>query len=237
MSKIPNWLMYKIVGEGSQEPRETSPGTWRFNLTEDGASWVDVYRLAGETDSSEFEVLWNLHPKEKGKVKIMKREIPTPRWQQSYLRPYWFSGMSHPALPLPEELQVYLDLANSIKCQLFPGGIATFNEVLINWYEDGSMYIGPHADDERELMVGPNGETAVWSLTLQDTASGKKPRTFRLKPKTGGKDRLDLTLSDRLVVVMGGTCQRTHKHQVPKILGKPQEYARRINITTRVFKD
>lgn len=226
---------YKIIGQGSKEPYEIHPGIFRFELTTLGGSWIDVYHLPKSLIPSEkeFETLWNLHPPEKGRIKIMGKEVQTPRWQQTYLKEYWFSGMIHRALPLPKEFQPFLDFANSEKHDLYPGKTAIFNEVLLNWYES-SMYIGPHSDDEKELVVGPKGETLVWSLTLQPKG---KPRIFRLKPKTGGKDRLDIELTHGIVVIMGGTCQRTHKHQVPKVgRAKASEYGKRINVTLRMFK-
>jgi alkylated DNA repair dioxygenase AlkB len=40
------------------------------------------------------------------------------------------------------------------------------------------------------------------------------------------------------VVVMGGTCQKTHKHAVPKVTGKKAEGMKpRINITFRIFRN
>lgn len=40
------------------------------------------------------------------------------------------------------------------------------------------------------------------------------------------------------VLVMGGRCQQTHKHAVPKVDGKKgAKMGRRINMTFRVFVD
>lgn len=225
---------YKIVGKGAWGIETPQEGVKRFNLTEDGASWVDIFYLPEEMLPSreEFEKLWNLHPEAKGKIKIMGKELTTPRWQQSYLRGYWFSGMAHQHLPLPEEFKSFFDFANTSEHELWPEKIAVFNEVLINWYQDGSMYIGPHSDDEKSLVVGENGETLVWSLTLQE--EGGNRRVFRLKPKTKGTDRLDIEMENGMVMIMGGTCQRTHKHQVVKTVKK---CPRRVNVTFRVFKE
>ena len=234
-------VSYKIIGDSFKEPYEleTRPGVWRFDLTEDGKSWLDVFKMSKEflLTPEEFETFWDLHPEKKGKVKIMGKEYETPRWQQSYLKKYWFSGMTHDPLPLPKEFKAYLGLANSSGYEVCPGKRAVFNEVLVNWYEDGTMGIGPHSDDTGNLVLGPGGETFVWSATLCD--EWKKPRTFRIKPKTGGKDRLDIAAANGLVMVMGGTCQQTHKHQVPQVK-ENRTYARcgkRINITCRTFKD
>ena len=134
----------------------------RTQLTEN--SWLDQ----GELDLSEFpsfESIWAIHPEEFGLVKIYGREIRTPRWQQPYGRGYAFSGINHEALPVTDELQPYLDYANT----LYPG--TTFDQVLVNWYENGHHYIGAHRDDERHLV--PN--SPIVSVSLGQT------RVFRLR--------------------------------------------------------
>lgn len=63
------------------------------------------------------------------------KDIQTPRYQQSYDKPYFFSGIMHPAKPLPEEFKPFLQWANSL-------GYGQFNMTLINYYRDASDYIG-----------------------------------------------------------------------------------------------
>ena len=141
MLNTPDFLRYKIVGDSFTNPRELEArkGVWRFDLTEDGESWLDVFMLPENLLPSpkEFEVLWNLRPEEKGKVKIMGKVHDTPRWQQSYLKKYWFSGMTHEPLPLPPEVRPYLDYSNESQYPADVGANA-FNEALLNWYQDGS---------------------------------------------------------------------------------------------------
>ena len=233
MLKTPSGFYYKIVGDFTAPYK--IKGGHRFDLTKDGASWIDVFWLpkSHRPSKKEFEVLWNLHPEEKGKVKIMGKELETPRWQQSYLQEYWFSRMNHKSLPLPKEVQKYLDHANSFPyCKEM--GVKSFNSGLLNWYKDGLMYIGSHSDDTGNLSLNKKKETLVWSISLQEEFG--LSRIFRVKPKTGGNDRLDIRTGNGVVVVMGGTCQNTHKHQVPKIgLKNADAYGRRINITFRCF--
>jgi len=38
----------------------------------------------------EFEEMWALHPKEKGKVKIFGKETVVARWQQAFGRSYYY---------------------------------------------------------------------------------------------------------------------------------------------------
>jgi hypothetical protein len=102
------------------------------------SSWLDFGDLPDEliTDDESFTILWDEHPDTHGKVVIYGKEIPIPRWQQSYLRDYVFSGSVSKGKDLPDVFQPYLKWCNS----LYPS--VEFNEVLVNFYQDGSHYIG-----------------------------------------------------------------------------------------------
>jgi len=182
----------------------------------------------------DFEYLWSLHPEQRGIIKMMGREIQTPRWQQAYGRDYWFSGMNHKALPIPDYIQPFVDCA----CQ---SSGSMYNSALLNWYNDGKDYIGAHSDDESGLSGDP-----IFSWTLYPNQGlGVVPRIFRMKNKKT-KERFDIKLQHGMLVVMGGRCQSTHTHEVIKIRKKDYKDhginadapgdQRRINITTRVFK-
>jgi alkylated DNA repair dioxygenase AlkB len=216
----------------------------RLFLTGEKSSWVDLFfvkefvKKGMFPGSIDFEALWNLHPKERGQIKIMNREVEVPRFQQTYGCDYTFSGMKHKSLPVPDEFLPFLDLANELKYTANP-----LNQLLANWYEDGKHYIGAHSDDERDIIKEPNGDIIVFSYTLQDSIH-ENNRLFRLKPKVGkhltdeekrilSKERIDIELVDGLLLIMGGTTQKTHKHQVPKTT---KNVGRRINITCRCFK-
>ena len=113
-----------------------------------------------------------------------------------------------------------------------------YNGCLQNWYLPEHS-IGLHADDQRAMKPG----IPIFSL------SWGGPRRFLFRPKpaylpdspqpspmkaTGAK--VELVLRDGDLLVMGGTCQKTHKHEVPK-LRKTMDLptGRRINWTVRAF--
>ena len=186
-------------------------------------SWLAVGRVPKRlrADPAQFETLWALRPADFGKVVMMGREVATPRWHQSYGRGYYFTGMQHAALPVPEPVRPILDWANAL-------GLGHFNQVLFNWYANGHHYIGRHRDDETQLVR----RSPILSLSFGAT------RTFRVRDWRTGKVALDLPLPDGAALVMGGSMQATHQHEVPKIGGKKGEaVGRRINITLRQFVD
>lgn len=218
----------KIIGSSWGPIEELENSTIiRYWLNQDKTSWIDAFYLEQNMipNKEEFQKLWNLHPNTKAKIKIMGKEIEIPRFQQTYGRSYKFSGVDHKALPIPDIIQPWLNLAN----QQYEAG---YNQALINWYEP-EHYIGLHSDDEGQLLKNNKGELTVYSISLQPIG---QPRIFRLKPKGGGKDRLDIVAENGLVLVMGGLCQKTHKHCVPKLSKTKQALSnQRINLTFRCF--
>jgi alkylated DNA repair dioxygenase AlkB len=80
-----------------------------------------------------------------------------------------------------------------------------FTRLWMNWYrdnEDGTSWHADHWADKLDHAVIP-------VLSLGAT------RRFLLKPNAGGRSKIfDARGGD--LIVMGGRCQRDHKHSVPK---------------------
>ena len=167
----------------------------------------------------EFEELWQYKPSDKLQIKINNNLIYCPRYSMSYLQPYNFSGLNHVAIMnMPERIKKLYD---HCKERLNP----FLNQSLVNWYEqDGS--IGKHSDDTRQLM--PNSE--IYSFTF-----GPAVRTFILEPKCYDmKNKIyHIKVQHNTMIIMGGRCQHTHKHSVPKVYN---DNNRRLNVTFRCFK-
>ena len=69
-------------------------------------SWIHQGMLSADAmfSDQEFQELWDSHPPGLGKIKLYGKVIDTPRYQQTYLRNYTFTGMDHQVdtnLPLP----------------------------------------------------------------------------------------------------------------------------------------
>lgn len=187
------------------------------------ASWVDKLRIPqGLAPPSIVSDLWKLHPPQLGKVKIFGKEVATPRFHQGYGLPYRFSGVEVFGGPVPELLKPFMAWANSL-----PEYGQRFNAVLVNWYESGEHYIGPHADDESQLAPGE----PIVSISLGAT------RTLRIRDRGGSRAiRHNIDMPHGTCLVMGGAMQREFTHEVPKIGGaKGKAVGRRINITFRAF--
>lgn len=193
-------------------------------------SWVEFYPTIPDNiklEKEEFkhhavERLWNLHPLEKGIVNVFG-EKETPRWQQSFGRDYTFSKTEHKALPMTDSYLIKI-----LQWVRLHSGLP-YNGVLLNWYQDGNHYIGPHSDDEKDLIPNSN----IYSFTFG------QERDFRIISKKNNDIKIDplkLPLPDNSLIIMCGETQRWYKHEVPKraLSTCPN---RRINITVRLFKE
>jgi alkylated DNA repair dioxygenase AlkB len=93
-----------------------------------------------------------------------------------------------------------------------------FSTCWVNFYRDGRDGVAWHGD--RTGRREPEALVAIISLG--------HPRRFLLRPKGGGTSlRFDLGRGDLLV--MGGSCQRTFEHSVPKT----KHAGPRISVTFR----
>jgi alkylated DNA repair dioxygenase AlkB len=196
-------------------------------------SWFSYFRLPENLciNYADFETLWNLHPVERSAIRLYGKTILSPRYTQSFGKDYYYSGAMHPGQPFHPILRDYLDFVNQAFRGMYRFGFQNpFNMCLVNWYEDGSHYIAPHSDDESVMEKNAAGESVVVTISFGQS------RLFRLiakDPNNPDHMNYEMRLEPNTVLVMGGTCQSTHKHTIvkePKVLGK------RISLTFRIFK-
>jgi len=172
-------------------------------------------------DTKLFNELWDIHPTERGEVIIYGKKMKTPRWQQSYGRDYYYSGMLHKALPINKHwfLECILEWVKDHSGK-------PYEQILINWYENGNDYIGAHSDDEKQLVQNSD----IYSFSF-----GQK-RDFVVKAKA--KDdpfKKTMELFDNSLIIMHGDMQKHYHHLVPK-RAISKCLGHRINITFRLFK-
>ncbi len=198
------------------KPREFAPKMFPL----DHESYIEQGPLPQSLRNYDFQKLWCLHPEEYGEVKYMGKIVKTPRWQQSYLNSYIYSGMQHEALPLPNEFQPFLDWANTIDPDI------KYNQVVINWYANGHHSIGPHSDNEKQLVK----HSPVLAISLG------QERILRVRCKRTNDQVIDVPMPSNTYLVMGGKMQERYLHEIPKVNGmKGAELGKRISITFRVF--
>lgn len=181
----------------------------------DGAwiAYVDDWLTPKEADQLWValiaDVVWSQRS-----IVLFGRDVLQPRqigWGGDL--PYRYSGRSLEPRPMPEVLAgLCARMASEV-------GVP-FNHALLNRYRDGLDHMGFHADDERELGRNP----VIAGVSLGAT------RTFVMTPKLDRRCRRTWPLRHGSLFVMGGTCQHTWRHAVPKQLSVRGE---RVNITVR----
>ncbi len=184
-----------------------------------GDAWVDYARGWIERDDATLlldrlieELDWQQRP-----IRVFGKDVMQPRlitWAGE--TPYRYSGQTLEPIPL-DGILAELNAAVSEACGV------PFNHVLGNRYRDGRDHMGWHADDEREL--GRQPIIAALSLGVR--------RKFVLHRKRNKRQKRHYELAHGSLLVMGGACQHTWRHTVPKMTNLVGE---RINLTFRLLK-
>ncbi|KAI9911333.1 hypothetical protein PsorP6_008923 [Peronosclerospora sorghi] len=183
--------------------------------------------------STMFKQAWDAHPKEHDTIMMFGKSTKLPRFQQlcGKMGSYRYSGKTFKAQKTyPRGLRHAIQHMQRIVVD--PVTLQTrLTGGLVNWYENGNHYIGPHADDERDMMVC----SPIVALSLGAT----RRFVFTRKTSKGGSSddrvvaRMELQLEDGDLIIMGGTTQLTHKHAVPKMT---RCHEPRISVTLRCFR-
>lgn len=102
-----------------------------------------------------------------------------------------------PAHPVVEELAEALSVHYGVP----------FDRISLAYYRDGRDSVAMHGDHGLRTM---DADALVASVSVGE------PRPFRLQPAGGGRSTV-LRLGWGDLLVMGGRCQRTWRHGVPKV--------------------
>lgn len=192
--------------------------------------YMDVIRLPRairkrySPRSDAFTELLTIKPTERGQVHMYGKLVNVPRTEKSYLRDYTFSQVDHHADPtLPPVLISLFDWAQNTKYAKTHSG--SFNQVFINWYENGHQYIGAHSDNESQLKK----DSEIISVSFGAT------RLFRIRDKEK-KIVHSIKLRHGDVVIMKPGMQSLFTHEIVKVSGKVGlKIDWRINVTFRKF--
>jgi alkylated DNA repair dioxygenase AlkB len=167
----------------------TFSGVARRELAE--GAWVD-HQSGWVTGGDElFEQLLRDTPWRQRTTWMYDRRVSEPR-----LTHRWHLDRDELPVPLLAEMATALSERYGV----------AFTQIGVNLYRDGADSVAWHGDRiAREL---PEAVVALVSLG--------EPRPFRLRPKGGGPSTGYLPERGDLLV-MGGSCQRTWDHAVPKV--------------------
>ena len=126
-----------------------------------------------------------------GVERIRGMEVPRPRLVASF-------GTGD----VPRGLQVFGEMSAALSDHYG----ARLDRISCNLYRDGKDSVAWHGD----RVARNRPEAIVASVSLGE------PRPFRIRPKGGGAS-IGWPAGRGDLIVMGGSCQRTHDHAIPKV--------------------
>ncbi|GHD64139.1 alpha-ketoglutarate-dependent dioxygenase AlkB [Streptomyces goshikiensis] len=189
--------MHALQGSLFDQADETGLGPLRgLRRTELGAgAWVD--HLPGWLTGADalFERLAGQVPWRAERRQMYDREVEVPRLLAFY-------GEGEP-LPHPALTTARTALSRHYAAELGE----PFATAGLCLYRDGRDSVAWHGDR--------NGRSATEDTMVAIVSVGD-PRDLTLRPRDGGATLLRLPLGHGDLVVMGGSCQRTMEHAVPK---------------------
>ncbi|HXV73069.1 MAG TPA: alpha-ketoglutarate-dependent dioxygenase AlkB [Acidimicrobiia bacterium] len=153
----------------------------------DDTAWLDYCPMWLGGDETLFMALTERGEWRQPLVRMYDRDVLTPRLV-SRLEPD-----VHPIVP---EMIESLSLRYGVR----------LDQVSAGWYRDGNDSVAYHGD-----RIARERETATVA-----TVSLGAARRFLIKPKGGGGESHSFSLGHGDLVVMGGSCQRTWEHAIPK---------------------
>lgn len=186
-----------------------------------GDSWVVQFELPDEikiTDE-EFEQLVKEKPDERGYMPTPNGVVELPRWQETYLKPYVFSGVEHEAKPLKNEY------AKRVLAWVEANSDHDNFQFMTNWYMNGSEYMGKHGDSVRQLVLN----SSIYSFSY----GAERDLVIEDADPNGLEPRYVLPQRHNTCTMMSYDLQLYYVHGIPvrKRVTQP-----RVNFTARAFK-
>jgi alkylated DNA repair dioxygenase AlkB len=181
-------------------PTAAAPGLGRLDaavrhpLTR--GAWVDVRRDWVRGADEVFAALISDVPWRAERRQMYDRVVDVPRLVHTY-------GEGE-ALPHP----LLADARETLSAHYLPELGEPFLTAGCCYYRDGRDSVAWHGDT---IGRGSTHDTMVAIASFGD------PRRLMLRPRGGGADSLSFELGHGDLIVMGGSCQRTWEHSVPKV--------------------
>jgi alkylated DNA repair dioxygenase AlkB len=165
----------------------------RTPLTE--GAWIDIARGWLPDADEVFDRLVGEVPWRAERRTMYDRVVDVPRLVHTY--------MIGEALPHPR-----LDQARDVLSEHYADELGEpFRTAGCCYYRDGRDSVAWHGDT---IGRGSTQDTMVAIISLGD------PRRLCLRPRSGGES-IAVEMGHGDLVVMGGSCQRTWEHAVPKV--------------------
>jgi alkylated DNA repair dioxygenase AlkB len=158
-------------------------------------AWIDVARGWLPAADDVFDALHHAVPWRAERRQMYDRMVDVPRLVHTYLAD---DSLPHPMLDLARE---------ALSEHYLPELGERFRTAGCCFYRDGNDSVAWHGD---KIGRGRTHDTMVAIVSLGD------PRRLALRP-VGGGTAVSVEMGHGDLLVMGGSCQRTWEHAVPKV--------------------
>ncbi len=159
-------------------------------------AWVDVCRGWLPRADEVFETLVRDVPWRAERRQMYDRLVDVPRLVHTYMIG---DPLPHPVLD---------EARDALSRHYEPELGEPFRTAGCCYYRDGRDSVAWHGDT---IGRGRSTDTMVAIVSVGD------PRRLHLRPRAGGADPIQVEMGHGDLVVMGGSCQRTWEHAVPKV--------------------
>ncbi|WGL53136.1 alpha-ketoglutarate-dependent dioxygenase AlkB [Nocardioides sp. BP30] len=158
-------------------------------------AWIDLARGWLPAADDVFDTLRHAVPWRAERRQMYDRMVEVPRLLHTYLAD---EPLPHPMLELARD---------ALSEHYLPELGERFRTAGCCYYRDGNDSVAWHGD---RIGRGRSHDTMVAILSIGD------PRRLALRPRGGGDSRV-VEMGHGDLLVMGGSCQRTWEHAVPKV--------------------
>ena len=159
-------------------------------------AWVDVQRTWLPSADEVFSTLVRDVPWRAERRQMYDRIVDVPRLVHTYMIG---EELPHPMLT---------DAREALTAHYADELGEPFRTAGCCYYRDGRDSVAWHGDT---IGRGKTTDTMVAIVSLGD------PRKLHLRPRAGGAETIQVEMGHGDLVVMGGSCQRTWEHAVPKV--------------------
>jgi alkylated DNA repair dioxygenase AlkB len=158
-------------------------------------AWIDVARAWLPAADDVFDTLRHAVPWRAERRQMYDRMVDVPRLVHTYLAG---DTLPHPMLDVARD---------ALSEHYLPELGERFRTAGCCYYRDGNDSVAWHGD---RIGRGRSHDTMVAIVSLGD------PRRLALRPVGGGQS-ISVEMGHGDLLVMGGSCQRTWEHAVPKV--------------------
>lgn len=180
-----------------------------------------VYIVRGWLENSDY--FYNLFvetmPWEQAEIKIMGKPVKEARYTCSY------GSVNHRYSGITRKMNEWSKELLSIKELVEKTSQSEYNSCLLNYYKNGSNYIGYHSDKE----IVKDSNVATISLGSR--------RAFYFRRKSAEGETIKTYLDSGDLCVMNYETQKLFTHSIPKRTSQSNPIGGRISLTFRTLKN